>query len=84
MVSPSVTVPGLAKPKTLYLPEYTMACAKLYPGLIWAAYSQPGFYLELKRPLLDYTRIYLYPGILWRGQFIPHGILWSDGVWFSL
>src|SRR6218665_1944709 len=34
--------------------------------LIWTGYSQPGLYLGLKRPRIDYTRVYY--GL---GQFIP-------------
>src|SRR6218665_4016140 len=38
--------------------------------LIWR-----GLYLGLKRPRIDYTRV--YSGL---GQFIPRSILWPEGV----
>ena len=43
--------------------------------LIWTGYSQPGLYLGLKRPRIDYTRV--YSGL---GQFISRSILWPEGV----
>src|SRR6218665_662293 len=40
-------------------------------------YSHPSLYLGLKRPRLDYTRVYMYYGL---SQFIPRGILWPEEI----
>ena len=60
--------PGIAYSRTLYPMEYTLAWTRLYSDLIWTSYSKLG----LKRPMLEYTRVYI---ITCMGQFIPRGIL---------
>src|SRR6218665_2594261 len=59
-----------------YIPlQLTKSLSIVSMHLIWTGYSQPGLYLGLKRPRLDYTRVYY--GL---DQFIPQSILWPEGV----
>ena len=59
-----------------YIPlQQTKSLSIVSLHLLWTGYSQPGFYLELKRLKLDYTRVYYD-----LGQFIPLSILWPYGV----
>src|SRR6218665_94020 len=38
--------------------------------MIWTGYSQPGLYLWLKQPRLDYTRVILWPGPIYTPNYI--------------
>ncbi len=59
-----------------YIPlQLTKSLSIVSLHLIWTGYSHPGLYLGLKRPRLDYTRVYY--GL---GQFILQSILWPEGV----
>ena len=61
---------------------HTCTCAdshRLIPGVTGQNMPPAGLYPRLKRPRLDYTRVYY--GL---GQLIPRGILWPEGVWIGL
>src|SRR6218665_1374208 len=65
---------------TFHCPEMDLAGTRdisFYSGVTGQSIPPTGLYPGLKRPRLDYTRVYMYYGL---GQFISRGILWPRPI----
>src|SRR6218665_3191236 len=65
----------IKKPTPPLIPLTLDLCTKVNPGVTGQNIPPAGIYPGLKRPRLDYTRVYY--GL---GQFIPRGILWPRPI----